>query len=98
MVTGIANPKPLVNFLKGKELNFTHKKYPDHHHFTTSEINQLKEEEIILTTEKDFMRLQSRLGKFAIYYLPIKTIILKQQEKFFKEFIVDEIENFAKED
>lgn len=95
LVTGIANPKPLVDFLKEKELNFTHKKYSDHHHFTSSEIKQLKEEEIILTTEKDFVRLQSSLGKFAIYYLPIKTIILKKQEQFLKEYIVDEIENFA---
>jgi len=95
LVTGIANPKPLVDFLKEKELNFTHKKYSDHHHFTSSEIKQLKEEEIILTTEKDFVRLQAKLGKFAIYYLPIKTIVLKKQEEFLKEYIVAEIENFA---
>ena len=95
LVTGIANAKPLVDFLKEKELNFIHKKYSDHHHFTSSEIKQLKEDEIILTTEKDFVRLQPRLGKFAIYYLPIKTIILKKQEEFLKEYIVDAIENFA---
>ena len=94
LVTGIANPKPLVDFLKEKELVFEHKKYSDHHHFSTSEIEELKKKEIILTTEKDFVRLQARLGKFAIYYLPIKTIILKNQEVFLKEYIVDEIENF----
>jgi len=92
LVTGIANPKPLVNFLKRKELKFEHSKFPDHHHFSASEIKQLKKKDIILTTEKDYMRLQPKLDKFAIYYLPIKTIILKEQEEFFKEYIVEEIE------
>ncbi len=96
LVTGIANPKPLVDYLKRKELNFEHLKYPDHHHFSTSDLKQLKEKDIILTTEKDFMRLQSKLEKFAIYYLPIKTIILKNQEEFFKEYIINEIESFSK--
>ncbi len=98
LVTGIANPKPLVDFLIKEGLNFENKKYPDHHHFSASEIKQLKEKEIILTTEKDFMRLQSRLEKFAIYYLPIKTLILKKQEPFLKEFIINEIEYFGLED
>jgi len=94
LVTGIANPKPLINFLKEENFNFEHKKYPDHHDFTTSEIDDLKGKEIILTTEKDFVRLQPKLEKFAIYYLPIKTIILKEQERFFKDYIVEEIEKF----
>ena len=87
-----------VDFLKKEGLNFEHKKYPDHHHFSASEIKQLREKEIILTTEKDFMRLQSRLEKFAIYYLPIKTLILKKQEPFLKEFIINEIEYFGLDD
>ncbi len=96
LVTGIANPKPLVDFLKRKELHFEHLKYPDHHHFSTSDLKQLKEKDVILTTEKDYMRLQSKLEKFAIYYLPIKTIILKDQEEYLKEYIINEIENFGK--
>ena len=95
LVTGIANSKPLVEFLKQNQFNFEHKKFPDHHHFSNSEIKNFKEKEIILTTEKDFVRLQSRLNKSAIYYLPIKTAILNEQEKFFKEYIINEIENFS---
>jgi len=96
LVTGIANPKPLVEFLKQNQFNFEHKKFPDHHYFSNSEIKNFKEKEIILTTEKDFVRLQPRLNKSAIYYLPIKTAILNEQEKFFKEYIINEIENFSK--
>ena len=97
LVTGIANPKPLVQFLRNNQYNFEHKKFPDHHHFSNSEIKNLKEKDIILTTEKDFVRLQPRINKFAIYYLPIKTIILKEQEEFFKKYIINEIENFSNE-
>ncbi|MFT5102536.1 MAG: tetraacyldisaccharide 4'-kinase [Candidatus Latescibacterota bacterium] len=87
LVTGIANPKPLTDYLKSKGFSFEHKKFGDHHHFSTSEIEKLKQKEIILTTQKDFMRLQEPLGKFALYYIGIKTEILKEQEPFLKETI-----------
>jgi len=92
LVTGIANPKPLVDFLIGEGYQFEHKKYPDHHNFSEAEINVLKKEQIILTTEKDFMRLKSPLGKYALYYLPIKTKVLNGQEGFFKEMIFKNVE------
>jgi tetraacyldisaccharide 4'-kinase len=91
LVTGIAKPKPLIDYLKGKEFQFECKRYPDHHSFSISDIRKLQEKEIILTTEKDYMRLQPKLGKFAIYYLPIKTIILKEQEEFFRESILESV-------
>lgn len=91
LVTGIANPTPLVDYLKGKQYHFEHEKYPDHHDFSVSEIEELKKKEIILTTEKDFMRLQNKLQKFAVYYLPIKTVLLNEQGRFFKALIKDRI-------
>lgn len=92
LVTGIADPAPLCLFLKEKGFTFAHKKFPDHHHFNTTEIADLKKQELILTTEKDFMRLQGRLDKFAMYYLPITTKILKDQGAFFEEFIIKSID------
>lgn len=94
LVTGIANPKPLVDFLNRKEFQFKHEKFADHHEFTSSEIQRLKEKEIILTTEKDYIRLEPKLKKFALYYLPIKTRILNKQEEFLKETIIDHIDRF----
>lgn len=91
LVTGIAKPKPLIDFLKRKQFIFTHEKFPDHHEFSVSEVKKLKKNEIILTTEKDYMRLQPKLGKFAIYYLPIKTLILREQEDFFKKAIRESV-------
>ena len=87
LVTGIADPTPLVSFLATNGFSFAHKRYPDHHNFTDEDIKNLSEEDIILTTEKDFMRLQHRLNKYALYYLPIQTVILKDQASFFEEFI-----------
>ena len=94
LVTGIANPKPVIEFLRSRKFKFEHKSYPDHHPFSTSDINELKEKDIILTTEKDYMRLQDRLDKFALYYLPIKTLILNEQEVFFRNSILEMIEDF----
>ena len=87
LVTGIANPDPLVLFLNQQGFSFTHKKYADHHRFSAPEISELKKDDLIITTEKDYMRLQAPLGKYALYYLPIKTIILNKQEMFLKQTI-----------
>ena len=92
LVTGIANPKPLVDFLNRSHFSFEHLKFADHHEFSVSEIAKLKKKEIILTTEKDFMRLHPELGKYALYYLPIKTQILNDQEGFFIQRILQEID------
>ena len=85
LVTGIANPKPLVKFLQDHNLEFSHKSFSDHHHFTFSEINTLDQEEIILTTEKDFMRLQPSIKNSELYYLPITiTFLNNTSEDFIK--------------
>jgi len=92
LVTGIAKPKPLIDYLKSKNLDFEHKKYADHHNFTSKEIENLKERELILTTEKDYVRLEPNLNKFAIYYLPIRTKILNNQDEFLKNRIIEAIQ------
>ncbi len=73
LVTGIANPEPLVNYLRSKSLDFEHLKFKDHHMFTASEIDKLYEKEFILTTEKDYMRLKDAFNEATtpLFYLPI---------------------------
>jgi len=68
LVTGIANPQPLLVYLKEQGANFQHLNFPDHHHFSSEEIQQLQDK-CILTTEKDYVRLQPHLQN--LYYLPI---------------------------
>lgn len=76
LVTGIANPKPLVNFLKHYGLSFEHKSFKDHHNFSESEIKELETLDAIVTTEKDFVRLRSSLKMKNLFYIPINTEII----------------------
>jgi len=82
LVTGIANPSPLVSYLKEYGCIFEHISFPDHHNFTDSEIAMLQKKEFILTTEKDFMRLEGKINKALLYYLPIYISILNKEEGF----------------
>lgn len=79
LVTGIANPTPLVSFLQSKGAHFTHLSYSDHHHFSEKEIASLSQHERLLTTEKDYVRFGNALPQ--LYYLPIKTQFLNEKDK-----------------
>ena len=70
VVTGIANPAPLVTFLRLEGLDFEHLKFSDHHFFSDKEIDLLKSKECILTTEKDYVRLKSKLPR--LHYIEVK--------------------------
>lgn len=84
LITGIANPGPLVEFLKEQGLSFEHLSFPDHHNFTGSEIKLLQSRSLVLTTEKDFMRLKKSISREKLFYLPIKTELFTENEKFEK--------------
>lgn len=65
VLSGIANPKPLVRYLKGFKATIKVKVFPDHHNFNrkdldaiTKRFNELEgKQKIIVTTEKDAVRL-----------------------------------------
>ncbi len=89
LVTGIANPTPLVKHLKSKGLHFEHKAYGDHHFFSDGEINELNKRKLIVTTEKDFVRLKDKLEN--LLYLEVKHNFLfdgqKVLEKEIRQFL-----------
>lgn len=88
LVTGIANPTPLTDYLKNKKLNFKHLKYPDHHHFSLNELREINAayeslsatNKIILTTEKDYVRIFGKLKN--LHYISIKTTFITHQNEF----------------
>lgn len=94
LVTGIANCKPLVEFLESKNCDFKHLRFADHHFFTKSDKEKIKKEfeclegdkKIILTTEKDNVRTFSKENS-NIYYLPIKTKFLENANDFDKTIL-----------
>jgi len=69
LVTGIANPQPLLDFLKSKGADFQHIAFPDHHHFTDKELQKLQGLRV-LTTEKDYVRFEQSWE--GLHYLPIE--------------------------
>jgi tetraacyldisaccharide 4'-kinase len=71
LVTGIANPKSLVSYLKEMGLDFEHLNYKDHHEFSKSELEFIHSKSLVVTTEKDFSRLHTE-SQNQIYYLPIQ--------------------------
>lgn len=85
LVTGIANPAPLVDYLKNKNLNFIHRAFSDHHQFKPWEVHELDKNKCILTTEKDFVRLQPFLRKADLWYLPIAVSFLKDENQFIED-------------
>lgn len=94
LVTGIAKPAPLISYLKNNDLIIKHLKYQDHHPFSKKNIEDIiskfeqinGENKLILTTEKDAMRLRSHeeLKNFPIFYLSIEIEIIDQQKEFNK--------------
>ena len=80
LVTGIANARPMVNFLVSKGLEFDHIEYSDHYNFKASDIANLASKSLILTTEKDYVRLSINGSlKDKLFYLPIKMRIDESQ-------------------
>ena len=74
LLAGIAKPEPFFKYLQGKKDDVL--VFPDHHHFTTNEINEIEQkgkQKIIVTTEKDFVRLKDAAELRNLYYLPIKS-------------------------
>jgi tetraacyldisaccharide 4'-kinase len=90
LVTGIANPQPILAYLREQYPNTELLAFPDHHIFTNNdlEIIRAKAENYIcvVTTEKDYMRLQhtalvKQLGN-KLYVQTIKTDFGIDKEAF----------------
>lgn len=81
LVTGIANPKPLIDFLKKEGLSFKHLRFSDHHFFSEKELASLRKEACILTTEKDYVRLKDELKQ--LYYIEVKHKFLDNGKEVF---------------
>ena len=83
IVAGIAKPKYFVDYLNsGKDKVLI---YPDHHNFTEqeiSELNSLAQEKMVVTTEKDFVRLNGKIKSNNLCYLPIKVGFLNSETEF----------------
>lgn len=88
LLAGIAKPKPFFDYLQsGNDIVL---EFPDHHHYTETEIETIKNKsgnKKIITTEKDYVRLKDSKLMDNLYYLPIRSAFLSGHENFDKTIL-----------
>ena len=100
LLTGIASPKQMEHDLTPMVKTLTSVSFGDHHHFKSKDIDRINEifesmpePRLIITTEKDAVRLRDSEGLYEIvkdnlYALPIKVSFMQDQEENFNEKII----------
>lgn len=92
LFTGIANDKPLRDYLSGNYRIVRHFNFPDHHEFTRSDIGSVKNAadafptSVIMTTEKDSQRVRdvARIPEWMkqrMFYAPIKAEFISDEDR-----------------
>ncbi len=106
LVTGIANPAPLKRWLDDNSGSYYELVYSDHHIYSIDDLKTIirrftaitATEKLILTTEKDAVRLikfREELQGLPFYVLPITPRFLFDEEAGFRDIIVKFIEEFS---
>lgn len=107
LLTGIANPTPLLIHLKKQTQSIIHHNYQDHHRFSLKNISKLAGEfeactaqkKVIITTEKDAQRLgeQDLLAevlKLPVWVLPIGISFLNNGRQQFDILIQNYVRQY----
>jgi tetraacyldisaccharide 4'-kinase len=102
IVTGIANPAPLAEYLRKRADEIIHLSFGDHHNFTMNDIEKINNayntlnanHKYIITTEKDSARLREFINiaepiRSAFFYIPIGIWFLNDDKDEFDNLIVD---------
>ena len=103
LVTGIANPKPLKKYIaENISKNIQELEYSDHYNFKESDFKKItqkllsikSDKKIVITTEKDAMRLQkfSNIAddlKDSFFYIPIQVKFLNDRTDNFNQQIIE---------
>ncbi len=102
LLCGIANPTPLIRYLNSQGSNVHPMIFPDHYYFREKDLNNLllkwnsinAEKRIILTTEKDAMRLMGLKDWFTqhhiqIWVLPVEHKFSEDDKNQFNKLIFD---------
>lgn len=106
LVSGIANPKPLKQYLFEHAATYFQVNYRDHHIFTIDDLQEIKkkfhsvvdDKGFILTTEKDAMRLikfRQELSDLPLYVIPIRHAFLFNEGTVFDTLVIQFITNFS---
>jgi tetraacyldisaccharide 4'-kinase len=105
LITGIANPGALKKHLEEKFNGYDELAFSDHHIFTIDDLNYILKKfnqiqspgKIMLTTEKDAVRLQKfslQLRELPFFVMPIQPVFLFGEENQFTRLITTFIQEF----
>lgn len=96
LLTGIANPLPLKEYLMHKSHNILEIKFSDHHNYTLKDLNDVvikfntlpEENRKIITTEKDMVRIRDVINvpdiiRENLYYIPMTISFINDAGKDF---------------
>jgi tetraacyldisaccharide 4'-kinase len=102
LLTGIANPTPLEQYLRPKVKKLIPCEYSDHHNYSLKDIQWLEkayhslttQKKVIITTEKDAMRLekpelQEILKTLPLFYIPIEIAFHEKDQEDFNRYILN---------
>ena len=109
LVCGIANPEPLKHMLTDFVASYEILNFRDHHIFNTDDLKEIKdhfskmtgEKKIILTTEKDSVRLvkfEKELENFPIFVFPMAHKFLFEEQAKYDRQILDFVRRYSKEE
>ena len=91
LVTGIADNTLLVRDLKMKGLIFRTINYKDHFTYSKKDvekISSLSDGNLILTTEKDYHKIQDQLNSDLLFFVKINVHFNEEDSKLFKSLII----------
>ena len=106
LLTGIANIEPLKEHILANTSTYETATFGDHHIFSIDDLREVRkrfskmdhETKIIVTTEKDAVRLvkfKEELEDLPMFVLPIRHRILFNQEEQLKKSVIDFIQQFS---
>jgi tetraacyldisaccharide 4'-kinase len=111
LFAGIANSYPLEFYLKNHCIDLEIMKFPDHHNYTIKDVTRIVEtydalfsqNKIIVTTEKDAMRLSHPeiikiLKHYPVCYVPIKIKFHKEDKIKFDNQIIRYVKKNSRDD
>ena len=102
LVSGIANPAPLEQYLRQDHDVIRHFSFRDHHVYSNKDMKVIcetaaRENAVVVTTEKDMVRMDPEVFKRAsipLHYLPIEVEFLKNGKEF-DEMVLNVVNSYA---
>tara|TARA_B100000965_G_C19593712_1_gene759121 strand:- start:778 stop:1791 length:1014 start_codon:yes stop_codon:yes gene_type:complete len=94
LVTGVANPNPLLDYLNSQNINFFHLNFSDHHKYSKNDIFKIHKDfksKTILTTEKDYVKIKKLNLDNNLYFIKMRTLFLNDGDKSFKKIIYERL-------